>query len=808
MKKIVSVLSILLIAYTSKSQNQNQIVDGTLMDIRQKPVVSATVTLMKLSDSSVFKMAISDIKGKFSFQFVPIGKYYIKVSAMNFEKLNSANFQISDSNTLVHIDVLTLNDLTQKLKDVIVSSKKPMLEQKLDRLVVNVESAVTNVGATALEVLEKSPGISVDKDGKIGLKGKSEVLLMVDSKPTYLSSAELATLLSNMSSNQISQIEIMTNPSAKFDASGNAGVINIKTKKSMTDGFNGSITLNYGQGIYSKSNNSILLNYRSGNLNAFLNYGYMLNNGFMKVEADRKFLNPDGTNNYSLTQLTNNISKSENNSLKLGIDYLLNPHTSIGIVGNGFIAPQTTNSETTSNLKDAFGNLSSIEKTMRSISNNWKNGGINLNFRSTSDKNQTEWIGNFDMLHYDFTGNQNVFGNTYNASSILQSESNLKNILPLKIDVYAAKLDYSSMIQSNIKLEAGLKSSVVQTNNASSYYNSISNILVPIDSLNNNFYYTENINAAYLNLNKKINNFNIQTGIRLENTNYHGMENSNLRDSSFKNSYLNLFPSLFLGYTFNSNHQIGISVGRRIDRPAYQQLNPFISIIDKYMQMSGNPFLKPQYSNSIELSYSFKNKFTTTLNYSIINDMMNETMSNKDSVILRSLGNIGTRYNLGISETMTIPITNWFTGIYFVNIYQNIYQGSVLGSTLRAKQLALSMRINNQFNFMNGWLGEISGSYTSRDREEGQAISLPIGQISIGVSKSFLNNKANIKFNIRDLFYTNTIREIQNFQDVQSNINRYRDSRVLNLALVWRFGMQTKSKQTQLTEEQKRIQMN
>jgi iron complex outermembrane receptor protein len=226
------------------------------------------------------------------------------------------------------------------------------------------------------------------------------------------------------------------------------------------------------------------------------------------------------------------------------------------------------------------------------------------------------------------------------------------------------------------------------------------------------------------------------------------------------------------------------------------------------MRMAGNPYLQPQISNNIELSHTYKNRFTTTLNYSVIHNMINETMTQNDSVITRSIGNIGTRYNFGIAESATIPFTHWYTGIFFANLYENKYNGSVNGYPLNAKQITLELNINNQFSFQKGWAAELSGTYATRNREEGQAISLPTGQLSAGISKQLLNNKASLKFNIRDLLYSQKINEIQNFQDVQSTLHIERDTRVFNIAFVYRFVIQSKSKATQQTEEQKRIQLN
>ena len=379
--------------------------------------------------------------------------------------------------------------------------------------------------------------------------------------------------------------------------------------------------------------------------------------------------------------------------------------------------------------------------------------------------------------------------------------------MPLHINVYSARIDYAQSFSNGLKIETGIKSSLVKTNNTSLFYTK-ENMLQ--DSLSNDFNYSENINAAYINLNKKMGDWTVQGGLRAENTNYQGHQTSytHQQDSSFSRHYTSLFPTAFIGYQIDENNQVALSVGRRIDRPAYQQLNPFTAYVDKYMRMAGNPFLQPQFSNNIELSHTYKNLFTTTLNYSVIHNMMNETLIHDDSIIIRSVGNIGTRYNFGIAESATIPFTKWYTGIFFANLYENKYEGEVNGYPLNAKQLTLELNINNQFNFQKGWAAELSGTYATKNRDEGQALSLPIGQVSAGVSKQLLNNKASLKLNVRDIFYTQTIREIQNFHDVQSTVNRSRDTRVVNIAFVYRFGKQSKPKTSQQTEEQKRIQVN
>lgn len=809
MKKIITTLILFfLLGKSSFSQQIVGNVTGWVTDTKKSTLSSITVSLKKALDSTLIKISVSDKNGKFIFSELPFEKYFITVSAINIDSTNSVIFELGKLNSNYFLDTLIAEEHAYNLSSVTVTSKKYFIEQKLGEMVLNVEASITNIGSTALEVLEKLPGITIDKDGNISLKGKPNVMVMIDGKPSYLNGGDLANLLSNMNSNQLSQIEIMTNPGAKYDASGNAGLINIKTKKNLTNGFNGNINLSYGQGVYPKTNNSLMLNYRKGKINTFLNYGYILNKNYIEVSVVRNFLDNAGIKISELDQETRLINQSQNNNLKIGVDYYLNEQTTIGFVATGFIAPQNQRAETNSLIKDAMGNVTLVEKTSKTANNNWNNKTLNFYFHNK--KGGDESNANLDYLRYNFSGNQNVNGSTYNTSNQLLFISNLKNILPLNLDVYSGRYDFSHSITDKTKIELGLKSSFVKTNNTTLFYTFLNSQEVLNDTLSNKFEYSENINAAYFNFNKKINKWNIQAGLRVENTNYKGQQisYSNKKDSTFNRSYLSVFPTLFISHQLNDNHQVSISIGRRIDRPAYQQLNPFVSIIDKYMRMAGNPYLQPQISKNIELSYTYKNKFTTTVNYGIITNMINETMMHEDSFIVRSMGNIGIRYNYGVSQTAVLPFTKWYTGIFFINLFNNKYDGMINGYKLNASQLTMSLNVNNQFIFNNGWSAEVSVSYTTKSREEGQAISLPFGFLSAGLSKSLMQNKASLKISIRDIFNSQTPKEIQNFQDVTSMLERVRDTRVINIAFVYRFGSQQKTKTTQQTEEQKRIQLN
>src|SRR5215203_4070968 len=268
MRKILaSIITILTLSFSSRAQNTLGKVSGQVIDGNTKTVEAATITLLRAKDSSVAKISAANKNGNFVFENVIEGKYFVSITAVGHTKGFSESFEITPTNTNVTLKTIELVPVAKNLAGVTVAAKKPLIEQRIDRTIVNVDASITNVGTSALEVLEKSPGVSIDKDGNISLKGKQGVQIYIDGRPSYLSGADLANYLRNLSSNQLDQIEIMTNPPAKYDAAGNAGIINIKTKKTIKAGFNGSANVAYTQGKYPKTAEGFNFNYREGRIN-------------------------------------------------------------------------------------------------------------------------------------------------------------------------------------------------------------------------------------------------------------------------------------------------------------------------------------------------------------------------------------------------------------------------------------------------------------------------------------------------------------------------------------------------------------
>jgi hypothetical protein len=736
-------------------------------------------------------MSVSNKSGEYSFDNLLSEQYLVLATSVGFGRTYSKPIKISSGNISVQVDPIILNPVSKDLKQVTVVSRKPMIEQKIDRTVINVEAAVTNTGSSALEVLEKSPGVQVDKDGNISLKGKQGVIILLDGRPSYLSGPELANMLKGMQASQLDQIEIMTNPPAKFDASGNSGVINIKTKKNKAKGFNGSITAGFGQGVYSKTNESLSLNYRKGKVNLFSNYSLGYSENFQELTIYRRYKNADESTRAVFEQVSLMHNNRMNNNLKIGMDYYLNKKTTFGIVLSGFYNPENEKGNNVSYLKDPYLKVDSIVQATSSAKEIWKNGSVNLNVRHQYDSTGKELTADVDYIQYTSSNNQHFINSTLTPTWTKKYDEQLRGNLPINIQIYSGKVDYTHPLKKGAKIELGWKSSYVITDSKANYFEP-ENGNWEIDYKRTNFFeYKENINAAYINFNKQLTKkFGVQTGLRFENTNYSGYQYGNIQkpDSSFDNTYNGIFPTVYFSYSADKKNQFGLSFGRRIDRPAYQDLNPFLFFLDKYTYGQGNPYLKPQYSNNIELSHIFKGILTTTLNYSTTKNMFMETFDQEgDYATIVRRGNIGRRENAGISVSAQIPVAKWLTSMVYTNYNYNKFSGDLHGELLDIAASNLVFNLNNQFRFSKGWSAEVSGWYRTKGIE-GQIQIQPMGQLSLGVSKQVLAGKGSIRIHVRDIFYTQMPKGQINFKTTEATFMNKRDSRVANVTFTYRFG--------------------
>ncbi len=789
MKKTLTLTLFFLFSLAGFTQFQAGKISGTVIDGNARTIESATITLLKAGDSTVAKMAVASKTGLFQFEGVPEGRFLVSVSALGHKKAWSEIITINSNSPAITIKTIELEAATKDLAAVTVVAKKPLIEQKVDRTIVNVEASITNVGSSALEVLEKSPGVSVDKDGNISLKGKQGVVVMIDGRPSYLSGQDLANMLRGMNSSQLDKIEIMTNPPAKYDAAGNSGVINIMTKKNKQFGYNGSVTSGYTQGHYARFNESMNFNYRNGKWNLFTSAGYNKNRRTESLIIDRNFresTTKDLLSIFKQSSIMGNESKYFN--AKLGVDYFATKRTTLGLVFSGFENPSVWNSRTSTWIFTPDNTLQSQTRAVTKNDSKWKNFSGNFNLRSRLDSAGQEITADLDFVNYNSTSKQPFYSYYYdNAGNLLRNPDTLMGNLPQDITIYSGKMDYTLPIKNNAKFEAGIKTSYVKTDNDANY-DSIRDGTIHHDfNRSNHFLYEENINAAYLNYSRPLGKkWNGQFGLRMENTNAKGNQlSTNIR---FRRNYTQLFPTVYLQYAANEKNQFVINYGRRINRPDYEDLNPFIQFLDRYTFEKGNPDLRPQFSHNIELSHTYKGFLTSTINYSRTTDIIQQVIEQNElsNETFIKKANIASRDQFGFTVTANKQFKKWWSGNIYLNIADNKFKGIVNNDPISLSIFGFMGQVQQQFNWSKGWGAELSAFYRTKGLE-GVIFIKSIAQVNAGFSKQIMKNKGSLKLNVRDIFHGGVFKGYSRYGTVDAQFVNINDSRTVSVAFTYRF---------------------
>jgi hypothetical protein len=823
MKQFFAVLFLFLYSTNSVfSQDKNGKISGSVTDGTGKGIEAATISLYRLKDSALVKVAVSSKQGGFDFEKIANGSYTIGVSAVGFSKFRSQAMEISLSNQTVQLPAFQLKSAGKSLGEVTVTGKRPLIENKIDRTVVNVDASPTNAGATAMEVLEKSPGVSVDNDGNISLKGKQGVIVMMDGKPTYLSAADLAAVLRNLPASSLDQIEIMPNPPARFDASGNSGVINIKTKKSRSDGFNGSVTVGGTMSFYErdnaliyplKQNTSINLNYRKKKVNLFGNFNYNYREGKSDLELSRNFYNKDGTLNSKSLSTTEFNGLNNNYALKIGLDFYADKKNVFGIVVNGFGFWGYPKSTSLQSIQLPDGRVTSELHSVSASQLTFFNYSTNLNYKHNFDSAGREITVDLDYIGYANNTQSLLTTDVYDGKGDYTGGMILKGDIPAYINIYSIKSDYVHPLKKDMRFEAGFKSSFVRNDNEVDYERDQNGVWVK-DSRSNRFVYNENINAAYATLNKKWKKWSIQAGLRLENTIAEGHQVTN--DSTFTRDYTSLFPTSFINYDVNKSNSFTLSYGRRINRPNYQDLNPFTWFLDSLTYRQGNPYILPQFSHNIELRHTFKGQFTTTFNYTLTNDVISQILkqNTEQKITYLTVDNVAQYQNIGIAINAPVKFAKWWNSNIFLNVYNNKYTGDYYNSftgkndPIDMQYTSFMVNITNTYTFKKGWSGEISGWYRAKGIEQ-LSISEPMYFMNIAGQKQIMKGNGTLRFNFRDPFHWQQYRGSTRYSDIDMKIHNRWDNRNLTLTFSYRFGKNTvaqaRRRNSATNEEQNRV---
>jgi hypothetical protein len=817
MRNLFTLLTGILLSTLVSSQNKIGKISGIITDESQRPIQSASVSLLRAKDSSLVKIAVTDKEGKYEFEKILEGKFLLSVSSIGFQKRFGQALEITADNAAFKAESIRLAAESRSMEGITVTAKKPFIESKIDKTVVNVDASPTSAGSTALDILEKSPGITVDNDGNISLRGKQGVIVMMDGKQTFLSAADLANLLRNMPASALDQIEIMTNPSSKYDASGNSGVINIKTKKGKNNGFNGSIMIGATTSLFHpdeawylrpKSQNSVNFNYRKNKINFFGNYNPNIFRGMNRLSLDSRFMdNNYNTTGYNFTETRFKFGNN-NHTLKLGLDWYADKKNIFGIVVSGFNFAGHPTPISVSDLVDA--NKVLENRLVSSTDNDLKfqNATLNLNWKHTFDTTGRELTADFDYVVYSNVSDMILTTDFYNGSLQKTGTSYLKGHLPSDIDIYTFKSDYTQPVK-NGRFEAGIKFSYVKNNNLVNYERMINNEWETDHIRSNHFIYDETINAAYVNYNREVKKWTFQAGLRMENTIAHG--NQVITKQTFKRDTTNLFPTAFISYKIDKKNTLTVAYGRRIQRPNYQDLNPFTYFLDTLSYRQGNIFLRPQYTHNIDLTHSFNGKFITTFNFNTTDDIISQIVRPVPDSKIRFLtvDNVARFTNIGVSVTAPVSFAKWWNTNFFANVFNNRYKGIYDTFNIDISYTSFTANVTNNFTFKKGWSAELSGMY--RHKALGGLTRMePIYQMSFGFQKQVMKGKGTLRFNVRDPFAWQKFEGRNTYGMIDGGFIARPDIRQVTGTFTWRFGKtgqqsQPRRRNSSSQDEQNRV---
>lgn len=759
---------------------------GIIKNTNNEFVDGATLFLKNGSDGQVIKQTLSDKDGGFSFT-IKAGTYVISISYLGTLSYQSDLIKLAAD---MDIGVIQIKTNTQSLKEVIIQSSgsKPLIKIDGRKMIYNVEKSITAQGLNGLEALKKTPGVIVNQDNTVTLNGTGAALVMINGRQTYLQAEELAQLLKSMSASDLKAIEVIKNPSAEYDAAGTGGIVNLVLQKSIDEGFNGSINNGLAYGITLKQNTNLNLNYRKGKVNAFGNYNHNFGHYAMDYDYDRT------TNGKVYLNSNHDVDKKHGIGSTVGLDYAIDTTKTIGIVlnavfssGGGLITP-TTNifDQGTGALLQTLRSESSYPEQMASRYN------ANLNYRYKGS-NQTSLDIDADYGLFDAATDNLSTNAYYSPDGNFQSSNNFLVANSRKIKLYALKADYGFPIGKG-RMLAGAKFSEVNAENIFNQYDVNSSVRIIDIDRSNTFDYKEQITAGYLKYERPINDvLSFDLGLRLENTRSVGdlqpTEGSNQSSTSVVRNYLNVFPTAAITYKTEQKGIYNLSFARRIDRPAYNNLNPFSYPVDELSYWKGNPFLQPQYANTWALQYSFKS-ITIGTSYTHTNNISSTITEVMEGDVINMVPrNIGFQNNLNLTVTQQLRLAKWWNmSLSGIGYRLENKVGTVTYGNYSRSRFVGTINIQQTFNLPGHLTAEAVGVINSKSISGLNTYTNGNSQVDLGLQKTLFQEKATLRLAATDILRTNKIISNTQLNNLLLHNTYIGESRQIRLNFTYRFG--------------------
>ncbi len=700
------------------------------------------------------KAGFSGDDGSYTLFPIPAGDYYAKISFTGYEPRLIGDIHLEDGQQL-QLPAQTLKEVGTEVGTVQIQTERPLVTVKPDMLVFNVENTPNAIGDNAFNLLRKAPGVMIDNNDNINLLGKSGLRIYIDGKQSPLSGSDLANFLKSIQSSQIESFEIITNPSSKYDAAGNAGIINIKMRRDKSLGANATVDLGYAIGIFGKYNGSVSANYRNKHFSTFGSYslGTGKSRNFMDFTRHQ-----DGLTLGPITTVM--IDNYTNHNFRTGFDYFASKHSTVGVLASGFIShAENNNTSITYITPDSVQVPVSVLDASNHIFGSNLNLNFNLNYKYDNDSGVT-FNADVDYALFRNTTDSNQ-PNTYKdpETGLVQFAQNYMSNAPTNIDMRTLKVDYERPLLKGT-FAAGAKGTYVTTDNTYDFYDVINEASVLDTTRSNQFTYTENVNAAYVNYQTKLKKFAFQAGLRGEQTNSIGDLTAFVATNNKRvaRHYINLFPSGGVTYDLNKKNTLSLTYSRRIDRPQYENLNPFEFKLDQISYMKGNPFLKPQYTNNVQLSHTFNYTLNSSISYAVTNDFFTEVIGVSDSVPGASFlttQNISKKAVATISVSYPFNITKWWSTYTNVSAYNVRQQGDVgNNTTIDISRSSASVFHQSNFKLPKDLSIQLSGFYNSPSIWGAYFKNRRFWGMDIGAQKKLFHGSGNLKVSVSDVLYT------------------------------------------------------
>ena len=772
-------------------------IEGFVVNHHLTPITQANISIVNQKDSNTLVLKTNEL-GFFE-QNLKAGNYQIKISSIGFTSFLKSDIVVDDQT--VDMGSLMLSTSDNILELVTITNQKKLVERKADRIIINIENSILSEGMSAVEILQRAPGVKISEDGGISVRGKSDVGILINGKLSYLSPKELINLLRSTSSSAIKSVELITNPSAKYDAKGLGGMINIVMKTGNRSGFNGTINGFGGMGRGARYGGGIQFNADHKKMSLIMNFDQNY-----RVEKEFRHFNRyfDHVENENLSRISNQYSKTYEpltiHNVKFGLEYQLYPTFSIGGIWTGNFGAYNSHSTGYNNILNNDQEMITNTLTDNNNQSRWDTNSFNLNFlKQFGDKGNL--AGDFDYLHADYHAMQALVSDF--QATVHQTEylSKRKINTPSVTKLYIGKLDYSLSINVQQKLEMGWKSSRMNADNHSINDTLKSEQWVADETTSNHFIYHEDIHAAYANYHYEGEKWNLTAGARLENTRSRGNQDI-VQQSKIRND-TRLFPSAAVGYHIDSNNQILLSYSRRINRPDYEDLNPFRYYMDAFVFFEGNPNLQSELAHAFELNYTLSNGFHASLFYTDVKNVITSTLTQipNHNITIRSQQNIKGFLNKGINLNYTILPLSFWSSTNNVTIFNNHYFGTFNQEVIDNSQWSSSFLSSNTIKLPKKWSLEVNAAFNSA-QTDGVFRERSYANISAGLMKRLLSNNLSVKLSVNDIFKTMRYKTESIVSNVIMNQSFNLDERALLLSITYKFGARN-SENLRLSRENK-----